>query len=400
MNGILSHLTLVEGSAFVAAPLAGMSLAQLGATVIRFDPIEGGIDYRRWPVTAAGHSIYWAGLNKGKKSIALDLRRAEGQELAQELIARVGRFVTNFPARGWLGYEKLKESRPDLVMVAIQGNPDGSTALDYTVHSASGFAYSAGPADHEGPINQAVPAWDLTTGLQAAIALLAAENHRERTGQGQLAKIALSDVAFATLGHLGYIGEVLVNREQRPRMGNEVYGAFGKDFVSRDGKRFMVVTISKKQWTNLCDATGLGEACARIEAAAGLDFGHEGDRYAVRDQLYPLFDAWFRQYNFASIRATLESHDVCWGAYQTFQECIEQDPRINDNPMFAKVAQPGIGEYPVPASPIDFSVSGRLPPVAAPSLGQDTEEMLSKYLGLSQAELGRLHDLRIIRCAD
>src|SRR5690606_33965979 len=121
---------------------------------------------------------------------------------------------------------------------------------------------------------------------------LAAENHRERTGQGQLAKIALSDVAFATLGHLGYIGEVLVNREQRPRLGNEVYGAFGKDFVSRDGKRFMVVTISKKQWTNLCDATGLGEACARIEAAAGLDFGHEGDRYAVRDQLYPLFDAW------------------------------------------------------------------------------------------------------------
>lgn len=399
MTGILSHLTVVEGSAFVAAPLAGMSLAQLGATVIRFDPIEGGLDYHRWPVTHDDTSIYWAGLNKGKKSVALDVRRPEGQELAQALIASVGRFVTNFPARGWLDYERLKARRKDLIMVAIQGNADGSTALDYTVHSATGFAYSAGPADHQGPINQSVPAWDLTTGLHAAIAMLAAENHHQRTGEGQLAKIALSDVAFATLGHLGYIGEVAINHTQRPRLGNEVYGAFGKDFTSRDGKQFIVVTISSKQWTNLCEATGLAAAAKSIERNAGLDFARESDRFAVRDQLYPLFDQCFGQKNFDEIRALLDRSDVCWGPYQNFQQCIEEDPRVRDNPMFQMLHQPGIGDYSVPSSPINFSISGRLPPVAAPMLGQDTEEVLAQCLGLSHAQIGQLVDKRVVKIA-
>src|SRR5215210_6968439 len=112
MEGVLSGLRIVEGSAFVAAPLGGMTLAQLGADVIRFDQIGGGLDYHRWPLAAGGQSLFWAGLNKGKRSIALDLRSPEGRELAAALVTAPdvegttgGLFLTNFPARGWLSYE-------------------------------------------------------------------------------------------------------------------------------------------------------------------------------------------------------------------------------------------------------------------------------------------------------
>src|SRR5689334_1743419 len=121
--GLLAGLRVIEGSAFVAAPSGGMTLAQLGADVIRFDQIGGGIDYQRWPLTADGASLYWAGLNKGKRSLAIDLRSARGRELLTELITAPGPdngvFLTNFPAAGWMAYEQLRSRRADLIMLHV-----------------------------------------------------------------------------------------------------------------------------------------------------------------------------------------------------------------------------------------------------------------------------------------
>src|ERR1043166_2473613 len=118
MTGILAGLRLVEGSAFIAAPLGGMTLAQLGADVIRFDDIKGGLDNDRWPITKDGRSIYWAGLNKGKRSIAVDLRNPRGRELLTALITAPGEgngiFTTNMPARGWLSTGGRPSSAPPL----------------------------------------------------------------------------------------------------------------------------------------------------------------------------------------------------------------------------------------------------------------------------------------------
>ena len=108
MNRLLEDLRVVEFSAFVAAPLGGMTMAQLGAEVIRIDPLGGGLDSQRWPVTKDGKSLYWAGLNKGKRSIRIDIGKPEGRELASALITAPGEgaglFLTNFPATGWLDY--------------------------------------------------------------------------------------------------------------------------------------------------------------------------------------------------------------------------------------------------------------------------------------------------------
>src|SRR4051794_2881726 len=143
-KGILAGMRVVEGSAFVAAPLGGLALAQLGADVIRFDAIGGGIDHHRWPLTDGGASLYWAGLNKGKRSIALAVATAEGRELATALATApgpdAGVFLSNFPPRGWLADERLRAQRADLIYVSITGTAEGGTAVDYTVNAASGIA--------------------------------------------------------------------------------------------------------------------------------------------------------------------------------------------------------------------------------------------------------------------
>ena len=400
-GGILHGLRIVEGSAFVAAPLAGMSLAQLGADVIRFDPIGGGLDHKRWPVTAAGSSLFWAGMNKGKRSIAVDIRQARGQELLTALITApgpdAGLFSTNFPARGWLAYDRLAAHRADLVMVNLLGRRDGGSEVDYTVNPQLGFPTLTGPSSSREPTNHVFPAWDAIAGHQTATALLAALRHRDRTGQGQLVKLALKDVGLAMLGHLGMIAEAQLEGVDRPRYGNHLYGAFGRDFVTRDGQRAMVVGLTDLQWACLLKATGLGEAVARLGRQLQLDLDEEGHRFRVRDALAALFEPWFAERSLPEVAAVFEAHRVTWGPYRTVQQALAQDPELSTaHPMFSLLEQPGIGSYLAPATPLDFSAVPRLPAAPAPRLGQHTDEVLLEVLGLPAHEVGALHDAGIV----
>jgi 2-methylfumaryl-CoA isomerase len=407
VRGILSGLRVVEGSAFVAAPLGGMTLAQLGADVIRFDPIGGGLDWHRWPVTDDGQSLFWAGLNKGKRSLAVDLRSPRGRELVTALITAPGPgsglFLTNFPPTGWLAYEALAARRPDLVMVVITGNHDGSSDVDYTVNPATGFTWVTGPSNLGEPTNHVLPAWDAITGSLAVVGLLAAERHRQQTGQGQLVRLALSDVAFAMTGNLGNIAEVQVCNRDRDRVGNWLYGAFGKDFPTRDGRRVMVVALTLRQWDALVEATGLREDFDRLGALLGEDLRDEGARFRCRESIAALLAPWIAARTLAEVREAFDARGVCWGPYQTFRQLVEEDPRCSTaNPMFAEVEQPGIGTYLMPASPLVFGAAPRLPPVRAPRLGEHTDEILSEVLGLEEGEIGRLHDEGVVAgpCGD
>jgi 2-methylfumaryl-CoA isomerase len=405
MPGVLEGLRIVESAAFIAAPLGGMTLAQLGADVIRCDPIGGGLDYRRWPVTHDGHSLYWAGLNKGKRSLALDLGSPRGRELLTALVTapgpNAGLFITNFPAKGWLAYDTLKQRRADLIMMNVLGSPDGGSAVDYTVNCAAGFPYATGPAGFDGAVNHVLPAWDIATGATAAVGLLAAERNRARTGAGQYIKLALSDVAFAMVGNLGHIAEAQINHEVRPRMGNELYGALGRDFVTRDKKRLMVVAITPKQWQGLVEAAGLAATVQEIERRRGLDLTQEGDRFQARGELFPPLDAWIGARDLADTAATFDRHGVCWGPYRDFGELVREDPRCSTtNPMFAAVDQPGIGRYLMPGSPLEFSGMSRVPPAPAPQLGEHTDQVLGDILGLSSREIGALHDAKVVAGAN
>jgi 2-methylfumaryl-CoA isomerase len=397
LTGILDGLRVVEGSAFVAAPLGGMTLAQLGADVIRFDPIGGGLDYRRWPVTDQGDSLFWAGLNKGKRSIQVDVKSAEGKELVSELIAATGLFLTNFPLSGWLGYERLRPRRDDLVMVCVQGNPDGSSELDYTVNPATGFPWASGPRNLAVPFNHLLPAWDAITGELAANGVLAAERHRTRTGQGQLVTVALSDVAFWMVGNLGKIAEVQVNDHERVKDGNYLYGAFGRDFLTKDFRRIMIVALTPKQWQGLVAATGLREEFDTIGKMLGVNVDEHGGRYAAREIIGAILKPWVMSRTLAELREAFDANGVSWSVYQTFRQLVEDDPRCStENPMFTEVEQPGIGSYLMPGSPLVFGAVDRLPAQRAPLLGEHTDEVLGDVLGLGGAEIGRLHDKGLV----
>jgi 2-methylfumaryl-CoA isomerase len=395
-DGLLTGMTLIEGSAFVAAPLGGMTLAQLGADVIRFDQIGGGLDFGRWPLAPTGDSLFWAGLNKGKRSVQLDLRRPEGQELASALVAKAGLFLTNFPARDWLAYDALSAARPDLVMMALTGNPDGSSEVDYTVNPATGFPWATGPRGSSEPNNSVLPAWDVAMGSLAAIGLLAADRKRTQTGEGRLLKLSLSDVAFAMVGNLGRIAEAQLDGHDQAKDGNYLYGAFGHDFPTRDNRRVMVIALTARQWQALVKITGIGEACEAIEKATGHDLSTESGRYEARDILAAILRPWFAGRNLPEVRELFTGTGVSWGPYQTFRQLVTEDPRCSaDNPMFAEVDQPGIGNYLAPSSPLDISGYDRVPAAPAPLLGQHTEEVLADLLGLSSTEIARLFDANV-----
>jgi 2-methylfumaryl-CoA isomerase len=394
----LADLRVIEGSAFVAAPLGGMTLAQLGADVIRFDQIGGGLDRNRWPLAPSGRSLFWAGLNKGKRSIQVDLRSDEGRELVEALVAAAGIFLTNFPARGWLAYDSLRKRREDLIMCALTGNPDGSSEVDYTVNPSTGFPWATGPRDLAVPLNSVLPAWDVTMGGLAVTGILAAERHRTRTGEGQLIKLALSDVAFAMVGNLGRIAEAqLGGQDAARRDGNYLYGAFGADFGTSDGRRVMVVALTGRQWTALQDVTGTTEAFRSLEGVTGHDLSSEDGRFGARDLIAAVLRPWFEARSLDEVRAAFEGTGVSWGPYQTFRQLVREDPRASEqNPMFTTLEQPGIGEYLVPASPLELTAAGRLEPRRAPELGEHTEEILAGVLGLGPTEIGRLYDAGVV----
>ncbi len=384
----LAGITVVEVSSFVAAPLCGMTLNQLGAQVIRVDPIGGASDTQRWPLTADGTSIYWTGLNKGKRSATIDLRSPDGQELVRRLIVEGEGIVVTNAVLPWLNYDALAAERSDVVHVQLLGRGDGSTGVDYTVNAGIGYPLVTGPADYAGPINHVLPAWDVCCGLYAALAVVAAVRRRDQTGEGTRISLALEDVALATAGNLGLLTEPQVLGTQRERLGNAIYGQYGQDFTSRDGAAFMVVLLTGRHFRDLVDVTGTGAAVAALAEALGADFATEGDRYRYRDVLSGLFATWFGDHTADEITAGLSGSTVLFERYRTFAEVVE-DPKVTANPLFSSLHQPGLGDYLAPAMPVAFD--GAHPASGpAPALGQDTADVLTEHLGLPAADIERL----------
>jgi 2-methylfumaryl-CoA isomerase len=403
MYDLLRGLRVVEASAFVAAPSCALHLAQFGAEVVRIDQVGGGPDFRRWPLDPrSGASFYWEGLNKGKRSVALDLTRPEGRELAMRIVTapgeNAGLFVTNYPVDGYLSFEALCRLRHDLICVRIMGWPDGRPAVDYTINAAVGVPAMTGPATDTRPVNHTLPAWDLLAGAYAAFTLVAAERARRQDGRGQEIRIPLSDLAIASLGHLGQIGEVQVLGQDRERLGNELYGAFGRDFETLDGKRLMVIAITARQWSGLVAALGLQARISELESELGVRFDRdEGLRFTHRRRLVPLIESAIAGRSAADLAVAFESRAVCWAPYQTLHQAVSADPYFsNANPILSVIEHPSGQCYLAPGAAASLPSEPRRAPAPAHRLGQDTDEVLSQWLALSAEEIGRLHDAGLV----
>src|SRR5688500_8944666 len=314
------------------------------------------------------------------RSLDVILLNPRGRVLSTSPIAAPGEgpcnFTTHKPARCWLSYEKLSKKRPDLIALNIVGARDGSAHVDYTVNAITGFPMVTGPVDHDGPVNAVAPPWDLATAYAGALAIVAAERHRRMTGQGQRIVLPLQDMALAVTSALGYIGEAAVNEVDRPRFGNEIFGTFGRDFKTKAG--------------------GFGEAFKKIEAAKGVDLKTDAGRWTARAELCAVIEPWVAAQTAAEVSAALKKAGALWAPYQTFRELAADKANVLDNPMFTVLDQPGIGRYPVAATPFQFGAFERQPPRVAPALGQHTDEILSGVLGLSDREIGKLHDDKVV----
>jgi 2-methylfumaryl-CoA isomerase len=439
---------IIELSAFVAAPLAGMTLAGLGYDVVRIDPPGGGLDFHRWPLTAEGESIFWTGLNRGKRSVVVDFRRPEGRELVAAMIiagqastgggqprgrqapgsqapdvqapgsqppyaqgpdiqpgpdrpARAvdaghkpvagaspagvegGVFLTNLGPGGPLRHQSLCRRRPDVITVEIQGYPDGRSAVDYTVAASTGIPLLTGPEAHIGPVNSPLPTWDIATGLTAAMAVQEAVWDRRVTGNGTRARLALADVALSLLAALGFVDEERLAEMPRRRDGNYLYGAFGRDFRLADGARVMVVAITAKQWRSLVDALDMGSEIERLERESGLDLSQEGDRWHARRHIATVVERWCSTRHLAEVAATFDAYEVCWGQYGAASNFARS---------YGLIGRAGGGGKGEPELPIRFGDGAANAPGRTPALGEHTFEVLTTVLGLSQHEIGRLHD--------
>lgn len=395
MYDLLGGISVIEASSFVASPTAGLYLAQMGAEVIRVDQIGGGPDYNRWPQAPGGQSLFWENLNRAKKSVAVDLGRPEGRALLQDLVRATGQFVTNFPADGFLSHAALSVGTEQLITVRIMGQPDGRTALDYTVNAAVGYPYLTG--EGPGPVNHVLPAWDLLTGAYAAFALLAALRHRDATGLGQEVRVPLSDVALASTANLGMFAEVYHHGTTRERLGNQVYGAFGRDFTTADGERVMLMALTPKQWAGLVDILDMADEVAAIETACGASFARdEGARFANRDALYPMVEAKVRRWTFADLKVELDRVGGCYGTYKTVVEAANDPVLVHDNPLFGISENPSGLAYPAPGSFATIPQLERGAPESAPHLGQHTDELMERVLGLSSGQVAALHDKGLV----
>jgi 2-methylfumaryl-CoA isomerase len=394
LPGPLAGLRVLEISSFVAAPLGGMTLSQLGADVIRVDPVGGAPDTVRWPLAPSGTSIYWAGLNKGKRSMMIDLRDPAGHQVIYDLLASwpAGSAVvlTNAGGRDWLSYPELARHCPDVILLQVDGRADGSAAVDYTVNAETGFPLVTGPDELGGPVNQVLPAWDIACGLFAALGITAAVRRRDQTGAGGLVRVALADVALAMAGNLGYLAEAELTGAERERIGNYLYGGFGRDFACRDGSRVMVVALTARHWRDLVALTGTAAPVAALEQALEADFTRDGDRYEYREALAGLFQRWFARHDGAEARGALAGTSLLWAPYRSFREVSAHlRTPAGSNPLMSVIDQPGIGAHLAPGLPLALG-GQRVPARPAPTLGEHTRSVLAGELGRDAADIDAL----------
>lgn len=406
MYRLLDGLTIIEASSFVASPTAGLYCAQMGAEVIRVDQVGGGLDYDRYMRTTEGRSLSWENLNRAKKSVALDLHSGEGRELLVELAAKTGQLITNFPEKSFLSHAALEARRKDMITARIMGWHDGRQAMDFTVNAASGYPLMTGPEEWDTetapPVNQLLPAWDFITGAYTAFALLAALRHRDATGKGGEVRVPLGDVAIGTVANSGAMAEMLYRGGNRERLGNAIWGAFGRDFTSRDGTRFMVAALTDKQWRALVSAFDISGDIAAIETKHGVSFAAgDHERYVHRHELFALLQDRIGRHDWPEWERRLSAAGATFERYRTMHEAASDPQLVTDNPFFGPPTDNPSGfSYPSPGAFANLPAQDRGAPEPAPYLGEDTEQVLANVLGLPGGAIAKLIDAGTVGTSD
>jgi crotonobetainyl-CoA:carnitine CoA-transferase CaiB-like acyl-CoA transferase len=385
----LAGIRVVDLSRVLAGPYATMTLADFGADVVKVEHPKGGDETRSWgPPFAGGESAYFLSVNRGKRSVAIDLKDPEGRDLALELCARADVVIENFRSGGatrlGLDYPAVRARRPDVVYCTITGfgprEPRTRPGYDFTVQAESGLMSITGEPDAE-PMKVGVAVVDVLTGLNAAVAVLAALHRRSQTGEGELIEISLLDSALAALVNVA--AGALVTGAEAKRYGNAHPSIVPyQPFRTADGS-LAVAAANDGLYRKLCAALG------RPDLADDERYATNDARVRNRDSLVAELEAVFAERKTDEWLRVLLDAEVPAGEIRGVRAAIETAGATTD------VEHPTAGTLPLVKAPFSLAHTSLRSPVPPPLLGEHTAEVLAE-LGVDEERLTELERRGVI----
>ncbi len=394
---VLEDVRVLDLGRYVAAPYCTMILADLGAEVIRLER-PGGDHDRRLGLCAANDETYiFAGLGRNKKGVTLDLRAPEARAVVEDLVRRCDVVVHNFsPAvAGALGlsYADARAIREDVILVAIssfgaRGAKADRTGFDPIAQVASGAAAITGE-EHGGPIRAGLPWVDYSTGLAAAVGVLSALRHRDRTGEGQSVDCALLHTAVSYMAPV--LAEAQIADRVRPRLGNQpAYVAVSNLYPCRDGEVY-IVAVSPSMWRAL--TTLLGSP----QLGSDPDLATAQQRYDQRALVDEAVAEWTRERTVEEVVAALEAAHVPCTSYLTPAEvAVDQQVAANDMLCHLDLGHDGLRHVPAPSTPVAFSTLVTPPATRPPRPGEHNDEVYGGLLGYDEDRLAALRSEHVV----
>ena len=393
LSGPLSGIKVLDLSRVLAGPWSGQMLGDLGAEVIKVEQPGQGDDTRKWgpPFLDDGSrdSAYYLCANRNKRSVAIDLSKPEGQELVRQLAARADIVLENFRVGGLakygLDYPSLKAVKPDLIYCSITGfgqtGPDKDKGgYDFLIQGMSGLMSVTGDADGH-PLKVGIPVSDLTTGLYATISILAALQHRNRTGEGQHIDLALLDAQMALLANQG--SNWLNGGAEPRRMGNQHPTIVPyQDFACADGD-IIIALGNDRQFCDLVHVLGLPDM------AEDPRFATSANRSDNREAMFARINPAIAQWKSADLLAALEAAKLPCGKINTIPQALVQ-PQTVARELVQEIARDDGTPVRFVGFPAKLSASPATYRLAPPRSGQDTRAVLGEVLDLGQDEIDAL----------
>jgi glutaryl-CoA transferase len=400
MTSPLNNIKVVDLSRILAGPWASQLLADMGAEVIKVERPVSGDDTRHWgppfiKQTTTTQAAYFHCANRNKKSIAVNISAARGQQIIKDLVAQADVFIENFKvgalAKYGLDYQSLKQINPKLVYCSITGfgqtGPYADKAgYDAMIQGEGGLMSITGEPNGE-PMKTGVAVVDITTGLYSCNAILAALMARQHTNNGQYIDIALLDVQVAMLANQGM--NYLATQKNSIRTGNGHPNIVPyQTFATIDGSLILAIG-NDQQFQRFCHAANCSEL------ATDIRFSSNQQRVENRIELIPVLANIIAEQTTQAWLTLLEPLAVPCGAVNTIEQALNH-PQIQHRQMVKQLTDKQGELVPTIASPINLSTTPLQYHHAAPELGQHTREVLTDYLAYDQQQLEQLFNLAII----